>query len=210
MSYCDGRKLRSASWKHPGSTACELARLANPYITGWPGCRRLPAWPQPSDHSDDHWWCSDRYGPRRKDRSYECRGNCERSQKRPDARTRIFVFMLWIGIKAMGHQSLANIVAQSHDDRLIRRVFPQRIPAAHSRNMKKVVRRRRRRHRPFESCIAPWIVSRKFPLAQTANNVSEKDQQPGGHEDHTAGRQYVQPLPMHIRAIGVDATRHAA
>ena len=107
---------------------------------------------------------------------------------------------------AVAHESLAYIVPKPHHNGLIRRIFPQRIAATYGRHMKKVVGRRRRRHRPFQPSVSPWIVSRDFTHSHATENIRKEYQQPGGHENYPSGCEYVQSLPMHVRAVGVNTT----
>jgi hypothetical protein len=82
--------------------------------------------------------------------------------------------VLRLRIQAVGYKSFAYIVAKAYHDRLIRRILPHRIAATHCGNMKKVVWRRRRRHRPFQPSVSPRIVSSDFTNPPAAEDVGQK------------------------------------
>ena len=76
--------------------------------------------------------------------------------------------------------------------------------------MKKIVRRWRRGHSPFQPGIPPRIVLRNSTHLPATDNVCKKYQYSGRHKDHATRSKHIQPLPVHIWTVGVNASRHAA
>ena len=80
--------------------------------------------------------------------------------------------MIGLGVEHVRDEHVAHVGAQADDDRLIRRVVPQRLAAGDRRRPQEVAVRRRRAGRPFERAGAPRVVAGASAPARSARSAS--------------------------------------
>src|SRR5664279_4952343 len=86
---------------------------------------------------------------------------------------------------------------------------PQRTTAAHHRNFREVIFRRRRRGAPLQCPRVPRIVARGSAFEIRPQEIHYPTQDPCDLEDHTQSDDQVPDLPSAAGFVGINAARHA-